>query len=282
MSYDCTTTVLDSAFYTDPGTPYIHQLQEQPPSSFTLIEPSDSVAVTAGLNYACGQRSFTFLDTNTNKAPDWMSVSSNNDLTFSIDVDTVAQPESVLGSHSIQIDIGLADNTGISSASITINIDIVCPDDPISYDKVNGVPQSMSNPFVFDISQNPGTVKSLTLEQYELRPVACGFTAISSVYDETSAQSADGFISTDYTMGQVSMSWDGVAMGRHEYKWSVTLSDGSQHLQTFSVLYKDLSFVDCTQAVWPQQSAIPWAFVWGNSPETFDIPPILTDLEQNF
>lgn len=282
MSYDCTVTVLDSAFYTDPGTPYIHQLQEQPASSFTISEPSDSVAVTAGLNYACGQRSFTVIDTNTNKAPDWLSVSSNNDLTFLLDVDTVAKPDSVLGSYSIQIDIGLADYTNISPVSITVNIDIVCPDDPISYDKVDGVPQSMLNPFVFDISQDPGTIKSLSLEQYELRPVACGFTAISSVYDQTSAQSADGFISTDYTKGQVNISWDGIAMDRHEYKWSVTLYDSSEQLQTFSVLYKDLSLVNCTQAVWPTQSNIPWAWVWGNGPEIIDIPPILTDLEQNF
>lgn len=57
MSYDCTNTVLDSAFYTDPGTAYTWKLNASPASSSVQIsEPTDTIAVTAGSSYACGQR----------------------------------------------------------------------------------------------------------------------------------------------------------------------------------------------------------------------------------
>jgi len=90
--------VLDSAFYTDPGTPYTWKLNAEPASTSVLIsEPTDTIAVTAGSNYACGYREFTF----TSSEPTWLTINSNNDMTMSLIVDTTNEPDSVLGSYEI-------------------------------------------------------------------------------------------------------------------------------------------------------------------------------------
>ena len=95
--------MLDSAFYTDPGNPYTWKLSATPAStSVRISEPTDTIAVTAGSNYACGYREITFSDINNpGSEPAWLSINSNNDMTMSLIVDTTNEPDSVLGSYEI-------------------------------------------------------------------------------------------------------------------------------------------------------------------------------------
>ena len=82
--------------------------------------------------------------------PNWLAISSNSDMTLSLIVDTTNEPSSVIGSYDIQVEISLVDYITVSKVTITVQIDIVCPDNPITFAKIGGNPQSVTNPIVID------------------------------------------------------------------------------------------------------------------------------------
>lgn len=198
MNYDCTNTVLEFDFYTDPGSPHTWKFNASPASSSVQIsEPTDTIAVTTGINYACGQRQFTFFDANDPSiVPTWLAIISNSDMTISLIVDTTNEPDTVIGSYNIQVEISLVDYSIVSKVTTTIKIDIVCPDNPISFVKIGGNPQSATNPIVIDTSLGVGAQEIGLLEQYEVQPAACGFpTTFSETFEDiTLGTSADSYI----------------------------------------------------------------------------------------
>lgn len=175
-------------------------------------------------------------------------------MTLSLIVDTTNEPSSVIGSYDIQVEISLVDYITVSKVTITVQIDIVCPDNPITFAKIGGNPQSVTNPIVIDTGLGVSTEQIGLYEKFEVQPTGCGFPALTeTIEDMTFGTSADNYISADYTTGEVSVIYHdtSISMGRHDYKWTITLWDSSEKIQTFSVLFENLSSVNCTASVWP-------------------------------
>ena len=116
--------------------------------------------------------------------------------------------------------------------TITVQIDIVCPDNPRAFAKIGGSPQILPNLILIDTSLGVGTEENDFLEQYEVQPVVCGFPALThTIEDLTMGTTADDYITADYTSGEVIVSYlDTISDGRHDYKWIVTLWDNSEHI----------------------------------------------------
>ena len=126
-------------------------------------------------------------------------------------------------------------------------------------------------------------IETLQLESYTYFPSSAYCTyaePVSQVYDVLTNNDVGSHISAVYTTGQVTASWDGVGGGFFGYEWKVSLLDGSESVQAFTINYISISLLNCALAVWTTNDPASYSVTeqFGDYNQ-ISIPFVTTDIE---